>query len=105
MEYRPKNAFFHQLSPLLSRSFKNFYRLPSNQLNKIASAIMMPFLLGIMYFQIGNKAPADFELQYFLDLVAFYFMGIYFVFSFNTYDTILICILFPTKSLHKNSLF
>jgi len=49
-----KQPYSIQFKPLLDRSFKNFYRLPSNQLNKLASAFLIPFLLGLLYLHIGD---------------------------------------------------
>ena len=75
----------------LGRAFKNCYRLPSNQLNKLVTAIMIPAMLGILYFKIADNAPVDFQARYLSDLIAFIFISLYFVFAMNVYDTIMIC--------------
>jgi hypothetical protein len=83
--------FGRQFAPLMERSFKNFYRLPSNQINKLVSAVMVPAFLGIMYYQLGNEVPEIFDQQYILNLISLLFMGTYFIFSMNVYDTSLHC--------------
>jgi hypothetical protein len=52
---------------------------------------MIPALLGIIYYDIGNQAPEEFDQQYLMNLIAYWFMGVYFVFAMNIFDTTLAC--------------
>ncbi len=52
---------------------------------------MIPILLGILFYKIAEDAPLVFEQKYFKNLISFLFMGLFFVFSMNVYDTIMIC--------------
>ena len=75
----------------MGRALKNFYRSPSNQLNKLVTAIMIPLLFGILFFRIAENAPQVFEQSYFKDFISFLFMGPFFLFAMNVYDTTMVC--------------
>lgn len=64
---------------------------------------MIPLMLGIIYFKIGEEAPLIFEQSYLLKLIAFLFMGLYFVFAMNIFDMTLTCTSTLTEFPQKNS--
>lgn len=70
-------------------------------MNKIVTAVMIPLTLGLIYIKIGDEAPPEFDQQYLLKIAAFWFMGIYFVFALNIFDTALACKYDLSQSQHK----
>lgn len=71
-------------------------------MNKLVAAFLIPIVLGLMYLGAADGAPPDIAAdplaftKFALEFPAFIFMSSYFVFAMNTYDTILVCILFAT---------
>lgn len=83
--------FCQQFQPLFMRSFRNFYRTPSNQLNKLVTAFLIPIFLGLLYSGIGDDIQAGYDQTTLFNFFCFLFMAHFFVFTMNVYDTALVC--------------
>jgi hypothetical protein len=90
-----------QFPILFKRSFKNYFRTPSNLYGKILVLIIIPIFMCALYYNIGNDYPLDVDnfedplmRKYLGDVGAFIFMFTFFNFGMNLYDTVLSCNLF-----------
>lgn len=86
-----------QIAVLIYRSWRQFYRSPSNLAGKLVTIFLIPFIMSSLYFDIADRAPASIidepkQLREFLqDFTSFIFMSTYFVFAMAVYDSVLIC--------------
>ena len=95
VEDKASAPFCKQFQPLFMRSFRNFIRTPSNQLNKLVTAFLIPVFLGVLYSGIGDDISVGYDQTTLFNLFCFLFMSQYFVFAMNIYDTALVCTTYP----------
>lgn len=46
-----------QLRVLMLRSWRNFYRIPSNIIGKAMGFLIVPLVMTIIYYNLGNDFP------------------------------------------------